>query len=322
MTPAVSVLIPVYNVEKYLNRCLSSVLEQSLTNIEIVCVNDGSTDRSLSILQQIAQSDPRVRVLTKANHGLAAVRNRLLQETRGEYFFFLDSDDWLLHPQALQHLYDRARQTQADVVQGWYKEYDENTHTTIGCDKLYGLYHGPKPPRSDKDRFAAARAYLQVWGRLARTKLVQENQIMCPPSGLVEDAYFSILLFAYAKRIEFLEEYLLVYVRSNPTSLSQNVRKMHFAIQKRWGELLQELANRQYPGHAFYDGLIHALLRSCKGSKWGSSQEEQQIRQIPSCVARYAPLCSWFKKWKYSLFARLAKNKPTKTIIFYAGLLR
>ena len=91
----VSVIIPVYNVEKYLGECLESIIDQSLEDIEIVCVNDGSTDNSLSILESYAELDNRIKIISQENHGLAAARNTGLKNINGDYVYFIDSDDFL-----------------------------------------------------------------------------------------------------------------------------------------------------------------------------------------------------------------------------------
>ena len=93
MEPKVSVIIPVYNVEKYLGPCLDSILGQTLNNIEVICVDDGSTDRSLDILREYEKRDARVKVLTQPNTNAGAARNKGIQQARGEYLSFLDSDD-------------------------------------------------------------------------------------------------------------------------------------------------------------------------------------------------------------------------------------
>ena len=90
-----SIIIPVYNVEKYLRECLNSVLGQTFPNWEVICVNDGSTDSSASILEVFATKDNRVRIVTQPNSGLSAARNVGLKHASGEYILFLDSDDWL-----------------------------------------------------------------------------------------------------------------------------------------------------------------------------------------------------------------------------------
>ena len=93
--PEVSVIIPVYNVEKYLERCLDSVINQSFTDIEIICVNDGSTDNSLEILKYYEQMDDRVIVIDKENQGLSETRNLGINISNGKYITFIDSDDWI-----------------------------------------------------------------------------------------------------------------------------------------------------------------------------------------------------------------------------------
>jgi len=113
--PKVSIIIPVYNVERYLQECLDSVYAQTLQEIEIICVNDGSTDSSAKILEQNAARDARIKVLTKKNGGLSSARNAGLSVARGEYLSFLDSDDCLV-PQALELCCNKAETDALDMV--------------------------------------------------------------------------------------------------------------------------------------------------------------------------------------------------------------
>lgn len=116
--PKVSVLIPVYNVENYLRRCLDSVLHQSLEDIEVVCVDDASPDGSARILQEYASSDKRVRIITKSrNEGLMMARKTGYMNAEGEYLFFLDSDDYI-PGDALEILYGKAAESDADIAVG------------------------------------------------------------------------------------------------------------------------------------------------------------------------------------------------------------
>ena len=107
MTVKVSVILPVYNVEKYLKECLDSILNQTLQEIEVICVDDGSTDRSLEILREYEKKDKRVIVLTQENKGAGAARNKGLAIAKGEYLSFLDSDDFLL-PECWKKLIEGA----------------------------------------------------------------------------------------------------------------------------------------------------------------------------------------------------------------------
>lgn len=115
MAPKVSVIVPVYNVETYLYACLDSLLSQTFTDFEVLCVNDGSTDNSLLILQEYAKKDPRIRVITQENQGLSMARNNGVKQARGKYIYFLDSDD-IIHPQLLEICWTMAETKGADFV--------------------------------------------------------------------------------------------------------------------------------------------------------------------------------------------------------------
>lgn len=113
--PAISVIIPIYNVEKYLRRCLDSVINQTFPDWEAICVNDGSPDNSAAILKEYAARDKRFKIITKENGGLSDARNAGMKKATGEYILFLDSDD-TIHPQTMEFTYMLAKKENADVV--------------------------------------------------------------------------------------------------------------------------------------------------------------------------------------------------------------
>ena len=113
--PIVSVLVPVYNVEKYLPRCLESILQQTLSDIEVICVNDGSTDQSAQILENYAEIDKRIIVITKENGGLPSARNAALNKACGKYIGFVDSDDYI-QPDMFEKLVNTAEKKSSDIV--------------------------------------------------------------------------------------------------------------------------------------------------------------------------------------------------------------
>ena len=127
--PKISVIIPVYNVEKFLPRCLDSILNQTFEDFEIVCVDDGSSDKSLFILIEYAKKDKRIKVIAQENQGCSIVRNKGVVKSVGEYVCFVDSDD-AIHPQCLELAYLLAERNKADVVNYHYKDVclgnDEN----------------------------------------------------------------------------------------------------------------------------------------------------------------------------------------------------
>ena len=125
----VSVIIPVYNTEKYLRQCLDSVVNQTLRDIEIICVDDGSTDGSIEILREYEQKDSRVKVLCQKNQYAGVARNNGLNYASGEYVFFMDSDDYCCH-ELLERAVDRAKMVDADIVVFDHECYDESTGRT------------------------------------------------------------------------------------------------------------------------------------------------------------------------------------------------
>lgn len=113
--PKISIIIPVYNTESYLRQCLDSVSNQTLKDIEIICMDDGSKDNSLDLLREYERNDKRFKVLIQENQGLGVARNKCLNEASGEYIMFLDSDDWL-DLDACRTLYETAKNNELDIL--------------------------------------------------------------------------------------------------------------------------------------------------------------------------------------------------------------
>lgn len=111
----ITVVIPVYNVEKYIKECLDSVLNQTFSDFEVICVNDGSTDKSLSILEEYTKKDTRIKVISQQNQGLSDARNTGIDTAQGKYIYFLDSDDWI-EPDTLEVCYNTAEENQLDEL--------------------------------------------------------------------------------------------------------------------------------------------------------------------------------------------------------------
>ena len=125
MTPLISIVIPVYNAEKYLAECLDSVCRQTLTDIEILCVNDGSADSSPVILRQYAEKDKRIRIMDQPNKGVSAARNAALPLAVGRYVWFIDADD-MIESDSCRLLFEKAEESGADIVLLFYRGDSED----------------------------------------------------------------------------------------------------------------------------------------------------------------------------------------------------
>ncbi|MBR5175515.1 MAG: glycosyltransferase family 2 protein [Bacteroidales bacterium] len=190
--PAISVVVPVYNTDKWLDRCLDSVRSQTFHDLEILCIDDGSVDGTPEILLRHASGDKRIRVVTlPENHGVPYARNLAMEEASGEYLYFMDSDDWI-DPDYLEEMFIRAERTGQDVVinGNWYLEYDDPSKRRH-CGR-FGFVHeeaGFYNPVVVQSSF-----FPVVWSRLYRLKYLKDNDIHSPLlKGGVEDNYFTSL---------------------------------------------------------------------------------------------------------------------------------
>ena len=189
MTPLVSVLIPVYNTLRYLPRCMDSVRAQTFSNLEILCLDDGSKDGSGEYLDRMAETDSRVRVIHfTENQGVPSARNRAIDEARGEWLYFMDSDDWI-DPDYIEALVRHALKTGLDIVANatFIYEYDDpskNKPAEVGF-VLPGEDAYYDPHAIQRDLFPV------VWLRLYRRSFLLENGVRFPLlRGGVEDNYF------------------------------------------------------------------------------------------------------------------------------------
>jgi glycosyltransferase involved in cell wall biosynthesis len=167
----ISIIIPVYNAEKYLKKCLDSVTNQTLKDIEIICVNDGSTDDSLRILESYAKVDKRITIITQKNQGVPSARNRGLNEVMGEYVAFVDSDDWI-DLNFYNVLYNEAVSQNADLVRTTYKY--NFIDKEIEEKKLNQLI---KRKKSSKESLNVNDHSVVIWNAIYKREYLQKNKI-------------------------------------------------------------------------------------------------------------------------------------------------
>ena len=214
----VSVIIPVYNVEDYLADCLESVLKQTLTDIEIICINDCSPDGSAAILSEYAKKDERIRVINMpVNSGLSAVRNTGIKEAQGKYIYFLDSDDELV-PETLKECWEMAEKNNCDQVIFSAKlkiekgaKYDATYQ--IPEDLAGGVYPGAELLAELAQRW---KLMVSACFRFSRLDFLRQHKILFPAGLLQEDNYFSVKAMILAGNVGVLnKEFYIRRVRPN-----------------------------------------------------------------------------------------------------------
>ncbi|MGL5623932.1 glycosyltransferase family 2 protein [Cetobacterium sp.] len=216
----ISIIIPVYNTEKYLRRCLNSIITQSLREIEIIVINDGSTDNSIQILNEYVAIDKRIKLINKKNEGPSSARNKGLSQIKGEYVLQIDSDDWI-EINYLEDMYTKAKSENldiivSDIIWDWDNskikyvrdlELDENVFIT-GEEYVRKLFNGEIFPA--------------VWNKLFRSELYKKYKITYPVGiSIGEDLVVTSLLAQHSIKIGKINKGFVHYIQ-NPNGLTQS----------------------------------------------------------------------------------------------------
>lgn len=222
----VSVIVPVYNTAKYLKQCLKSLREQALKDMEIICVNDGSTDDSRQIIDDFTAADHRFKAIHKNNTGYGHSVNMGIRAAQGQYIGIVESDDFA-ELNMFRSLYDAAERNRVDFVKGNYNTYRENA----ACPALFEDMLGKFPYDtvfSPQDDLRIFGVHPSVWASLYRKSFLEENDIWFQetPGASYQDIAFAFKVNASAKRLCFIEDAVLNYRVDNANSSVHNPQKI------------------------------------------------------------------------------------------------
>lgn len=242
----VSVIIPMYNARKYLRDCLDRLLMQTLRSIEIICVNDGSTDGTLALLQEYEKKDSRIRIVNQENQGAGIARNNGMAVAQGEYYLFLDADD-IFHKNLCEEAYYKAKYDDADVV--LFKAFRYNVQTCKREEMNWVLKEQFLPkhmPFSIKD--AGDKIYQITtacpWSKMFRADFVKEQQLTFQNVKNANDVFFVRTALACAKRITVVKKRLITYRFNDGSNLQSGKSKAPIEFYKAFKALKEELIRR------------------------------------------------------------------------------
>ncbi len=229
MKASITVICPVYDAEKYIHRCIDSVIHQTFTGWNLVLIDDGSPDRCGDICDAYAEKDKRIRVIHQKNIGVSATRNRGLDEVHTEYFYFLDSDDYL--PEyALQTLYTMARGEDADIVVGGHSRVEPDGY--IHCDSD----NWPDLKTTADIQLAILRNQIPNFSCAKLFKRKLWDGIRYPVGQVMEDLYTAPRVFYQAKKIAITKNSLYFYSHENKGSIMSNGGAKY--IRLKYGQFL------------------------------------------------------------------------------------
>ena len=249
MDDKITVVVPVYNVESYLRKCLDSIIAQTYKNIEIIIVNDGSTDASGEICKEFVEIDHRIIYIEQENAGLSAARNTGLENMSGDYVTFVDSDDWI-ELDYVETLYKKIVEYQADIAVGNYYSFNESEgmfYFHILGDSYYekvydnvSIFENLYESQEMKNF-----ALISAWGKLYKARLFE--QLRFDVGKLGEDGYLNQKIYLLAEKIVYIHKGIYSYrIRNNSLSRTWTEKWMH-ALVDAMSERITLLANMGYP---------------------------------------------------------------------------
>lgn len=266
--PQTSIIMPVYNTEKYLERAIQSVLNQTFCDFELICVNDGSFDGSAKILEKYAQKDTRIKVITQNNQGLSMARNNGVRHATGEYIYFLDSDD-AIHPQLLEISILTMINNEADLVCFDYEKSDgfnyqpklKNLYTIGTKITTNPLFFGCK-----KSKYRIA---FNVWTKLYKKELIKDISFI--PNIYFEDYPYTYAILSKKPKTAILNT-KLVYYTKNENSISnlsihpKHIKDYHTGVQYVMDIYSKPELNKEqvYLKRTFIPNILKQQLKKCQ----------------------------------------------------------
>ncbi len=291
----VSVIVPVYNVAPYLEKCLDSLINQTLKDIEILAVNDGSTDTSPEILNKYASLDDRIVVLNKPNGGLSDARNYAFPHIHGEYVGFVDSDDFV-DPEMYEVMYKKAVESDSDIVEcNLHHTFDNYEDTEIGVKET-----------DSKELLMNGRSV--VWNKIYKTSWLLSTNVQFPAGLIYEDVCFYSKLMPYLRKISYVDEPFVHYVqRSTSINNFQTLKTLQIF------DILDNIYSF-YKGNGFLDEYKDALeflytrILLCSSFSRISRIKDRKDRRF-AYKKNYEKLINTFPNWKKNPYLKAYTGK-------------
>lgn len=269
LKPLISVIIPVYNVEKYIERCLKSILKQDYDNFEIIAVDDGSKDNSGKICDLMAKEDNRIKVLHIANGGAGNARNIGIEHATGDYIMFMDSDDYLLDG-CFTRMMSLALENDLDMVQCSYIMGSKNDFDVIPQKKNEVIL-------STDQAFETRKINICVWGKLCKKEIL--NNCRYPAKSLFDDEFFTYKLIYAAKKIGYIDEAFYYYYQSDNSIMRSKKSTLQLDYITAYDERIaffEEQNEKELVGISHKELAIRLMLSFLNGKKYNDFAEKKK----------------------------------------------
>ena len=292
--PQVSIIVPVYNVENYIERCLNSLVNQTFKDIEIITINDGSTDKSLELINKYVKEDIRVSVIDLGDEGVSYCRNLGIEKANGKYIMFVDSDDWIDF-NMVEVMYKKAEENNIDLVMCSYiREFKDHSKEKIFNLPEEIIYKEDKvknellrklvgPVKEELSNPEMLDALGTVWGKLYRADIFKENKINfvdLKEIGSAEDTLFNIFTFNYLKKVMFLNKPMYHYWRDNPKSVTSQYNSKLKEQRKVFFKYISDFIKENNFEQVFEEALNNRICTSVLGLGLIECSKNNKISRI------------------------------------------
>lgn len=278
----VSIIVPIYKVEKYLNRCITSIVNQTYGNLEIILVDDGSPDNCPQMCDDWAKRDSRIRVIHKKNGGLSDARNAGIQVITGDYVWFVDSDDYV-DQNALDMLIKSAIENKSDVILfDAFRDIDGNiTRLRYSFEDIYSTNAEIKKKILGRYYTNNHNGVYCVWNKLYKTSLIVDNGLLFDPDDIrCEDCWFNFKVFHLANKVSFVDNAYYYYF-DNDESITHNIKNVNYQI---WVRNKKRLLDDNYSSEIdidfdsfYYEFLMNVIVYLKNLQKLGNKELFDEI---------------------------------------------
>ena len=327
----VSIIIPVYNSQENLNRCISSCINQTYKNIEIMCINDGSKDESLNILKKYAKNDTRIKVIDQENMGVSVARNNGLKMCKGDYITFLDSDDFL-NNDSIEIMVKIIEQEKVDIIRTNYLRVleDGSSHVNFNPFIKNKLYNKEDIVSKVLNKILSGEMSSHLWLLCINSKLIKNNKIeFIPGIKVMQDKLFYLKLFSKASSFYQAENVTYNYFcNSSSTIMSSKKSIMRIEFIVKVAELCEEILIKeglinQVEINNLYRSHFISLCREIYFCK-SSFEAIEKIKQ-ESCILEYQKIIknTQYKKLRFDnkIVLFLLKHKHYKLLYYFSSLI-